>query len=194
MIHIDKDWLNEQYTIKKRTLEDIGKECGCSLVTISNKLNAYGIPKISRIGLKVPLEEQYKRRKIWRKTWREENADNLREYRVKNEDKIRESAKRWRKTNPMYAKDYGSKLKLDALNAYGGSLCIVCGETDIAKLSLDHSKGYGREQRIKIFGNHKIAGYPFYHHLRKNNYPQDLGLQVMCISCNVKVGNRMKDD
>jgi hypothetical protein len=41
----------------------------------------------------------------------------------------------------------GAKLKLAALNAYGGPVCACCGETLFEGLAIDHINGDGAECR-----------------------------------------------
>lgn len=78
-------------------------------------------------------------------------------------------------------KDYKVKIKLEALEAYGGPECSECDEDDIAILEIDHIKGGGGKHRrdLKTGG-----GHPFYLWLRRNNYPK--GYRVLCPTCNKK--------
>lgn len=67
--------------------------------------------------------------------------------------------------------------RLDALNAYGGAICVCCGETELVFLTLDHPDNNGGRHR-EITGN----GTSFIRWLKRNNYPK--GLQVLCWNCN----------
>lgn len=76
---------------------------------------------------------------------------------------------------------YRQQLKLEALAAYGGPVCVGCGSTDVGILEIDHIAGGGR----KHFREEGITGgYSFYLWLRKQGYPS--GYRVLCPSCNKK--------
>lgn len=72
------------------------------------------------------------------------------------------------------------KLKIEVLNAYGGCQCVCCGETILAFLSLDHvhNDGAAHRQTMAKGGNH------FYRQLKKNGWPNNPPLQVLCHNCN----------
>lgn len=109
------------------------------------------------------------------------NREYNKDWNERNLEKVKASVTR-------YQKNYYDKLKLDALNAYGGPICIICGKTDIDKLSIDHSFKDGKEHRQELFGDSRICGWRFYLWLRNNDYPQDLGFRVLCMFCNTKEG------
>lgn len=71
------------------------------------------------------------------------------------------------------------RLRLECLNAYGGPICVCCGETELVFLTLDHIANDGAEHRRKI-GLRSGAG--LYRYLIRNNFPP--GLQVLCWNCN----------
>jgi len=79
-------------------------------------------------------------------------------------------------------KVYRDKRKLNIISHYsnGTCKCAICGETDMRCLSLDHINNDGTEHR-KIMGG---SGRYTYDYLKKNNYPNDPPLQVLCINCN----------
>ena len=87
---------------------------------------------------------------------------------------------------------YARQARLDALDHYGGRLCVCCGETNPLFLTLDHKNNDGgewRKQMAKADGQNQqgkryLQGTNFYIWLRKNNYPE-LGLQVACYNCNL---------
>ncbi len=70
------------------------------------------------------------------------------------------------------------ELKERALEAYGGPQCQCCGESYLAFLTIDHQNGDGARHRRQI-GHHNL-----YTWLKSNQYPQDLGLRVLCLNCN----------
>ena len=69
------------------------------------------------------------------------------------------------------------RQRLIAYEAYGGSKCVCCGVTNPFYLTFDHEFDDGAEHR-------KITGVNLVPWLRKNNYPQDIGLRIMCQNCN----------
>lgn len=71
-----------------------------------------------------------------------------------------------------------NKLRQEVVDAYGG-MCACCGEDDRRFLAIDHINRDGAEHR-KAIG--RPGGIPFYHWLRKNDYPP--GFQVLCHNCN----------
>jgi len=74
----------------------------------------------------------------------------------------------------------GLLLKEEVLAAYGGPVCVCCGETCIGFLTLDHVNNDGTQHRRSF-----NPGENQYTFLRRNNYPQDVPLQVMCYNCNL---------
>lgn len=70
-------------------------------------------------------------------------------------------------------------LKADAMAAYGGPKCALCGSTE--QLQIDHITGGGTVHRIATFGADR-SGRIFWHWLKKKGYPP--GYRVLCRSCN----------
>jgi len=64
-----------------------------------------------------------------------------------------------------------------AVDAYGGAVCVGCGETEPLFLTLDHVDNDGGGS------NRSIRGAGFYTKLRQSGY-QDR-LQILCFSCNL---------
>lgn len=81
-------------------------------------------------------------------------------------------------------KDYRAKIKREALDAYGGPVCVgkngECGCDNEPILEIDHEFGGGTQHRkdLKMEG----AGHQFYLWLRRENYPK--GFRVLCPNCN----------
>lgn len=76
-------------------------------------------------------------------------------------------------------------VKLAVLTAYSANGDIVCScpgcdERDIRVLGLDHSWNDGADHRRELGGG---GGHRFYRHLRREGFPQDLGLVVACRNC-----------
>ncbi len=72
-------------------------------------------------------------------------------------------------------------LRQDVFDAYGGTVCCCCGETEPKFLSIDHIDNDGAEMRKS--GKHSRGGTAFYQWLRKSGFPK--GFQVLCMNCNV---------
>jgi hypothetical protein len=138
------------------------------------------------------------------KKWQEENRDkvnaNSQRYRKRHPDRRRESNRKWnhkrRERDPdynkrkcrkyrdkypervkEYAQRYRLKLRAEVIGAYGG-ICVCCGESELAFLTLDHIDGGGTKSRRR----HGL-GDAYYVHLRKNGFPS--GLQILCANCNM---------
>lgn len=78
------------------------------------------------------------------------------------------------------SKNHDISMKKGAIDHYG-SVCSNCGESRLEKLTIDHIKNDGAEQRRRFNCG---TGQTFYRWLAKNNFPDNLGLQVLCYNCN----------
>ncbi len=125
------------------------------------------------------------------------NKKTYKAYYRKYRERLLKKTQDYRKKNPnhitQYARKYRRQLKETVLATYGGK-CAICGETHIECLTIDHSFNDGAEWRRSFLdkksnrdrtGNH---GQSFYHFLRANNFPKDLGLRVLCWNCNCSIG------
>lgn len=106
--------------------------------------------------------------------------------------KCRDWARKWRDSNrDRINSNQRAKrlaLKLQVFNTYGGCICKCCGETNLEFLSIDHVNNDGAKHRKTIFGKNKVGG-SFYEWLKKNNFPIDIGLRVLCMNCNFSLGH-----
>ena len=113
-------------------------------------------------------------------------SEEMHKYYLKNKEKIKEKTKIWKLKNKEWvvedSKKYRDKLKIDALNAYSNNdvKCACCGEREIDFLCLDHINDNGTEERK----NNKYGLAGIFKWLKKNNYPKNAGLQVLCFNCN----------
>jgi hypothetical protein len=103
-------------------------------------------------------------------------------YRERNLDKVRQSMRRWydnggREKNKIKLQ----QLKLEALTHYGSGkcACIICGESRLACLTLDHINGGGNKERKK-YGSSRF-GARLCRYLKKRGYPE--GFQTLCMNC-----------
>lgn len=83
-----------------------------------------------------------------------------------------------RETKNETAKIRWCRLKTEAFEAYGGPVCVGCGEIEVAILELDHIDGGGNQHRKQI-GQSNI-----YLWLKQQSYPK--GFRVLCPTCNKK--------
>jgi len=78
-------------------------------------------------------------------------------------------------------KEVRQQIRHSVFEYYGGH-CELCGETDFAKLSLDHVDGNGRQHRKEVLGTD--SGSVFYRWVLKNK-PDNL--RLLCYNCNCQV-------
>lgn len=112
-------------------------------------------------------------------------------------ERARLCAREWRRRQPpeykarehLRSRRRYRALKLEALTAYGGPVCVDCGETDFKSLGLDHVNEDGAEHRQAIG---RAPGHDFYRALRRLGWPNDPPLQVRCRSCNSKATFRRR--
>lgn len=114
------------------------------------------------------------------------NNKKAHQYYLKNSEKIKKRSNLWKKENKekviKLSKKYRTELKIYALKTYSGEKepkCACCDETEIDFLCLDHINNDGKNKR-KEHG----LGTSFLKWLKKNQYPKNLGLQVLCFNCN----------
>ena len=81
----------------------------------------------------------------------------------------------------LSAKRYRVRLRKEALKAYGNK-CLCCGEDRFEFLSLDHPNKDGGKHRESALGK-KTSGSEWLRYLKKNNFPQDVLIRVLCWNC-----------
>ena len=116
------------------------------------------------------------------KTGKERNAEYERLWRSKNPERYREIAHQsyWR--NPersrLLKRQRNERVRLKVLEYYGNGrlACVICGESRLACLSIDHINSNGSTHRQQIG-----SGTPLYYWLIRNNYPN--GYQTLCMNC-----------
>ena len=107
---------------------------------------------------------------------------------IRNREKLLEKHAEWQKNNPerysIYNQRWHRNLKKEVLEHYGGTKCAnqECNETEIRKLQVDHINNDGAEHRRRLTGENSF--YHFYRWLKKNGFPNDPPLQVLCRKCN----------
>jgi hypothetical protein len=86
----------------------------------------------------------------------------------------------------LQAAEYVRKIKHEVLEHYG-SVCL-CGEADEVVLTLDHVNDDGASHRREV----GARGFNFYMWLRKNGFPNNPPLQVLCANCQNRKLKEMK--
>ena len=105
----------------------------------------------------------------------------------KNKDKRYKQTREWVRRNPERARQLrkrgSDKLKVEVFSHYTSwdkiIRCVCCNERELAFLTLDHIDNNGKEHRKKA-----PKGASFYRYLKKNNYPIEWRLQILCMQCN----------
>ncbi len=80
-----------------------------------------------------------------------------------------------------YQRAWKARLHEEVYGAYGGA-CACCGEAEPRFLMIDHVNGDGAEHRRSIG---ICAGFKFYLWLRREGFPNDPVLQVLCANCSL---------
>lgn len=114
-------------------------------------------------------------RQEYTKQWYAINPEYNSQYYQEHKPQIREHVKKYRQ-----------RIKYEVLNHYsllnlGYPVCGCCGETNLAKLNIDHIQGNGRAHRRQLGIS---TNTQFYLWLKNQGYP--FGYQTLCGSCNLK--------
>lgn len=115
--------------------------------------------------------------------------DYLAEYYARNREHLVQKQRDYYRENHEHSRARENakrlRIRMEVLAAYGG-VCQCCGEADPHFLALDHSFGDGKAHR-QMTGSSN-SGTRLYYWLRKNGFPQDQGLRVLCHNCNMARG------
>ena len=87
-----------------------------------------------------------------------------------------------RKTNKYNESVRRKKLRLEAIEKYGGC-CACCGESEYNFMAIDHING-GGNKHLKEIGVH--SGAPFMAWLKRQGWPEEY--RVLCHNCNMSRG------
>jgi ElaB/YqjD/DUF883 family membrane-anchored ribosome-binding protein len=160
----------------------------CPACSETKSVNEFNKNSRAHDGLQSVCRECHKlmRKPDHLKTWYKKNRERVlaqkAAYYQENTEEMRarsnESYQKNRERISKYNKEYGARLRIEALNAYGNGKCECCGEIELRFLTLDHIEGCGNQLR-KIHG----TGFRLYHWLKKHDYPE--GFQVLCYNCNL---------
>ena len=106
------------------------------------------------------FEEDRKKRKIW-------YDYSVRLYKWQHQDEIREYLRK--------RQQYNKLLVLSHYGRYKSAVCVVCGETKIECLSIDHINGDGYKE------NKGYRGKALYAKIISSGFPD--GFQTLCMNC-----------
>jgi len=186
-VYLKKYYQEHREELKKQSTENKARNKEENrLLREANKL---GIPISAAYLRKIylaahPLSRATEQKRLKKKQWRERNKDILTAkariwyQRSKERDKL-EGAERAAEYKSK-VKTWRQDLKIEVLTYYGNSKlgCIVCGESRLACLSIDHINGKGCGHRKELYG---IAGKSIYYWLKENGFPK--GYQTLCMNC-----------
>jgi len=118
---------------------------------------------------------------------KERNRHYQRKWRENNRDKARAKNARWARAHPEKVREkqfrVRKRAKYEAFVAYGGPACMCCGEAEFEFLTIEHTRGDGAAHRKTLASGGRGIGSWFYTWLRQHEYPDDLGLEVLCSNC-----------
>jgi len=138
--------------------------------------------------------DEYEKRLAYRRKWYRDNREKARvgqkkwyERQKENpeflENKRRQGRLYYKKTrNQQLLRERIRRdlIKRSVLQHYSPELkCVMCGNSDIRVLSIDHIHGGGSNHCRNL----RSQGTTLYRWLIKNDYPE--GYQVLCMNCNV---------
>jgi hypothetical protein len=127
-------------------------------------------------------ERHRRRMQEWREANRERAREHAREWRNRKLAKATpEEEARIRQAERDKTNRNNARTRDAVFAAYGGYICVCCGETEPKFLSIDHINNDGAEERRS--GAYASSGSAFYTWLRKNAFPA--GYQVLCMNCQV---------
>lgn len=122
----------------------------------------------------------------WERNYRVKNQEKIRQYRRDNEEVLRVRHREWwlaHKDNAEYrnrARAGNLRIKKAAMMKLGGVFCRKCKISDLRILTVNHINGRaGDERRGKM-----MSGLPFYRKILSGKRCTD-DLEVLCYNCQV---------
>ncbi len=160
----------------------------CSRCHTPKDLNAFGKDARKKDGLTIWCRAciaEYKRTSGAAKRWYqknlEQNRERARQYYQANAAERRDYSRNRRTDDREHVaaldRARGQSAKFAAFHAYGGPVCVCCGETEPVFLAIDHIDGCSAELRRQ-----QGMGTNLYYWLKRNDYPP--GFRVLCHNCN----------
>jgi len=152
----NKEWLEEQIVIFKKSRRQIARECGVSSGTITYWFNEDYKKKFSVTRNKYYLNNKDKM-DVWRKNY-------LKNYHEINGEFLR-----------RYSREHLKDLRIQALNIIGGCHCVVCGDSNVNHLTIDHINNNGNIDRRNGLRSSQII-----HRIVDGEYRDLENLRVLC--------------
>jgi len=182
----NKEWLDHQINVLGKSQSQVAIECGVVHSVISYWMGAKKTKKEYSIKNKISIKESKRKRYLLNKEsviagskeWYRNNKDYrinyLKEYRMKNDNIIKEKRAEKRK-----------RTKIQAMEILGGCKCVICGDKNLSHLTLDHINNDGNLYRYeRRFKN--ISGDKIYNHIVNGSVSEvELkDLRVLCYNHN----------
>jgi hypothetical protein len=119
-------------------------------------------------------DEHAEKNREYQRSYRVENAEQLRLLKERRKAMWKSSAKEYQRE---YARQYAAKYRNEVLKMYGGK-CECCGESTPEFMEIDHKNNDGAQHRKECQG-----GHAFYKWLVKNGCPREQ-FRLLCSNCN----------
>ncbi len=141
--------------------------------------------------------ERMKKRPKYKHGWYIKNKDRVLQsrvtYRAENPDRIRETLRAWyerKRRDPEFVllmktrgRLYRESLRFVAISLLGG-MCVMCGESEIDFLVVDHVNNDGAEHRRELRSLGKGTSSSVYAEIRDGTPSREY--QLLCWNCNYK--------
>ena len=108
------------------------------------------------------------------------HRESQRKYRAAHLEEQRNGTRRWWQMIGRQREILARiEIKREVLAHYGKNqlACVICGESRLACLSIDHIDGGGKSHRKEL----NAYGHRFYKRLKQANFPK--GYQTLCMNC-----------
>jgi hypothetical protein len=111
-------------------------------------------------------EKNKEHEKALHQIWLENNKEQQKQY----------SKDYWSKNKDDLVKEYND-LKLEVYEKLGGAICVICGDTEISHLTMDHINEDGKKDRDKGWNSWRLLRA-----IRDGKFPEDRlqNLRILC--------------
>lgn len=141
----------------------------------------------------MPYKSKEERKKqYWKNP--EKHRTECRHYYHTHKESIRQRNKRYRDNHKTvlneYCRRYHAATKMMVLTYYGNGkpVCVLCGYSIPAALSIDHIRGGGAKHRREY---RLSSGSAFYRWLVQNDFPD--GFRTLCMNCQMIEKEKLKN-
>jgi len=119
----------------------------------------------------------YKDKETAKKRRRELWSNRTPEQKERRRKRVRLHDKRPERKEYQCKRRFAAKVEILTYYGNGNPVCVTCGESRLACLSLDHINNNGAEERR----SRAKYGYNIYKHLKAQSFPS--GYQTLCMNC-----------